>query len=302
MDNFKFSRAKVGELLLSMIVEDMAGKPETVVIRGNQIRDDKPIRLNVPTVDEDTQVQYLDNDVERVMLKVAMSDVPSTPSFRTQQLAAMSEAFKSMPPQYQEVALPHLLALMDVPDRDKLLEDIKNAKNQLTPEIVQQRIDEAVAIALERSDHALRGRELDLKYSPDKIRAEVEAIVAKNRDVNASAVEKTMRMFFASGQSAQMLAAVPQLAPLMDALAKASGYVPPTPAGVDPNVPVLPGPVPGITQGAVSDPRTGTEFMPGVAGDTSPTTPANPAIPASPMTGQNQGIETARISDNLQGA
>jgi hypothetical protein len=307
MDNFKFSRAKVGELLLSMIIEDLAGKQETIIVKGNQIRDDKPVHLNVPQVDPDTQVQYMDNDVERIMLKVAMSDVPSTPSFRSQQLAAMSEAFKSMPPQYQEVALPHLLALMDVPDRDKLLEDVKNAKQQLTPEVVQQRIDEAVKIALQQSDHALRGREIELRYNPDKIKAEVDALIAKNRDVNASAVEKTMRMFFASGQSAQMLAAVPQLAPLMDALAKASGYVPPTPEGVDPNVPVLDAPAPGITQDSVTNKKTGTGFMPGVGmegapGDTSPTTPANPAIPASPMTGQNQGIETARTSDNLQGA
>jgi len=308
MDNFKFARAKVGELLLSMIIEDMIGKQETVLVKGNQIREDKSVALNVPVTDPDTGITYLDNDVERVMLKVAMSDVPSTPSFRTQQLAAMSEAFKSMPPQYQEVALPHLLALMDVQDRDKLLEDVKNAKEQLTPEVVQQRIDEAVQTALRNSDHMLRGRELELKYSPDKLAAEVEALVAKTRDTNASAVEKTMRMFFASGQAAQMLAAVPQLAPLMDALAKACGYVQPTPAGIDPNVPVLEAPIPAVTQGAVSDPRTGTEFTPGVAGaggapgDTSPTTPANPAIPASPVTGQNQGIETARITDNLQGA
>jgi hypothetical protein len=50
-----------------------------------------------------------------VRLKVAMNDVPSTPSFRGQQLAAMSEAFKSMPQEFQVVALPHLLQLMDVP-------------------------------------------------------------------------------------------------------------------------------------------------------------------------------------------
>ncbi len=302
MDNFKFGRTKVGELLISMLVQDMAGKQEDVLIRGNQIRKDKTVKLNVPMVDEDTQTQYLTNDVERVKLKVALSDVPTTPSFRSQQLAAMSEAFKSMPEQYQIVALPHLLALMDVPDREQLLREVREAKEQLTPEMVQQRIDEAVKQALLNSDHGLRRQEMDLKYNPDKIAAEVAGLVAKTRDTNASAVEKAMRMFFASGQTAQMLAAVPQLAPLMDALAKACGYIPPTPEGVDPNVPVLPAPAPGITQGSVMDPRTGTEFTPGVAGDTTPLTPSGPALPASPEAGPNAGMTTPRPTDNFQGA
>jgi hypothetical protein len=121
MDNFKFGRTKVGELLLSMIIEDTIGKQETVVdqgLRGAQVPT-RPSQLNVPAVDEDTGIKYLTNDVERVRLKVAMNDVPSTPSFRSQQLAAMSEAFKSMPQEFQVVALPHLLQLMDVPDRDE---------------------------------------------------------------------------------------------------------------------------------------------------------------------------------------
>lgn len=124
-----------------------------------------------------------------------------------------------------------------------------------------------------------------------KLDADTSAAEAKTRDTHAAAVEKTMRMFFASGQAAQMLAAVPQLAPLMDALAKASGYVEPVPAGVDPNVPILPAPAPGITQNSVKDPRTGTEFTPGAAGDTSPLTPASPD---SPFIDANQGIDTMR--------
>jgi hypothetical protein len=144
-------------------------------------------------------------------------------------------------------------------------------------------------------------QQLSQKVSPEmvakqmeKIDAEIVNLAAKNKDILASSVEKTLRSFFSSGQTAQMIAAVPQVAPLADELVKAAGYQAPNPAGVDPNFPQPGAPVAGITQNSVKDPRTGVEFTPGAAsapGDTSPNTPANPA---SPEMGANKGIETMR--------
>lgn len=137
-------------------------------------------------------------------------------------------------------------------------------------------------------------QQLAQKVSPDmlakqieKMDAEIGNIAAKNKDIGASTFEKNMRAIFSSGQAAQMIATVPQLAPLMDLLAQAAGYQLPAPAGVDPNFPQPAAPAAGLTQNSVKDPRTGIEFMPG--GDTSPNTPANPVSPAD---GANQGIET----------
>lgn len=274
MDNFKFARTKVGELLLSLIIEDLIGKEETVTVKGNALRPDRAIRLNVPAVDEATGVKYLTNDVERIRLKAAMNDVPSTPSFRTQQLAAMSEAFKSMPPQYQEVALPHLLSLMDVPNRDELLEDIKNAKNQMTPEMVDQKIKEAVDQALTQSDHDIRRRELDLKYSPDKLLAEIGKLISET-------VKNGVQSEFAAMQAGAQLAAMPQIAPVADALMQAAGYQPPNPMGNHPDYPA-------IEPAALAAP-------PEVQANTSPQFPPVPADGASGL----EGIETTRTTDNL---
>jgi hypothetical protein len=47
---------------------------------------------------EEGGLRYLSNDVQRTRLKVALSDVPSSSSFRAQQLAALSEAVKALPP------------------------------------------------------------------------------------------------------------------------------------------------------------------------------------------------------------
>ena len=271
MDNFKFGRTKVGELLLSLIIEDLIGKEETVTIRGNAVVPDRTVVLNQPSIDESTGVNYLTNDVQRTRLKVAMQDVPSTPSFRTQQLAAMSEAFKSMPQEYQIVALPHLLALMDVPNKEDIIKAIQAAKQQATPEQIQEQIDAAVKQALANAGHDLKSRELDLK-------AELQLVQISK--LIAETVKTGVEAAFASMQAGQTIATMPQIAPIADVVMMSAGYRPPTPAGVDPNFPQPQG---------IAAPTVD------VNQNTSPQLPPVPQQPASPM----QGIETARTTDNL---
>lgn len=120
-----------------------------------------------------------------------------------------------------------------------------------------------------------------------KLDAEVLALGFKADDTKAAAIEKTGRAVFAAGQTAQMIAAVPQLAPVIDAVLELIGYQ--EPAGSD--LPLLSAPAAGLTQGSVKDPRTGIEFQPGFGaapGDTSPQTPASPGV------GANAGINTVR--------
>lgn len=128
----------------------------------------------------------------------------------------------------------------------------------------------------------------------EKLDAEIEAIGAKTKDTLAAMVEKNMKTFFASGQTAQMIAAIPQLSPVMDGLVQDAGYTAPNPVGIDPTLPTVDGPAPQITQNSIKDPRTGTEFTPGDSTVPQNTDPLSPALPASPDTGFNKGIETLR--------
>lgn len=274
MTNFKTARTRVGDLLLSLIIEDMTGKQETVLIRGTPPIQDREVTLNVPAVDEATGIKYMTNDVSRTMLKVALSDVPSTPSFRAQQAQSMSEAFKSMPQQYQVVALPHLMALMDVPNRDDIIKAIQEAADQATPEQIQARIDEAVKTALQQSDHSLRARELDLKYNPTKLLAEIDKLVSET-------VKNGVQSAFSAMQAGQVIATMPQIAPVADVVMMSAGYRTPTPAGQDPNFPQ--------PEGIAVPP-------PDVQANTSPAYPPVPQQAASPM----HGIETPRTSDNIE--
>jgi len=280
MDNFRAGRTRVGELLLSLIIEDMVDKEETVTIRGNAVVPDRQVILNQPTIDEATGVEYLTNDVQRTRLKVAMEEVPTTPSFRTQQLAALSEAYKSMPQQYQIVMLPHLLALMDVPNKKQILDAINEAKTQQSPEEQKKAIDEAVKQALAMAGNDLKARELELKYSPEKLTAEINKIVSET-------VKNGVQSAFAAMQAGQTIATMPQIAPIADVVMMGAGYRPPTPAGIDPNFP-QPEPM------QVESDST-AQAIPGVQQNTSPQLPPVP----QQADGAMNGIETARTTDNF---
>ncbi|NDZ11495.1 hypothetical protein C7T35_01385 [Variovorax sp. WS11] len=281
-DNFATARAEVGDMLLSLIVEDMIGREETVKIKGDPLRDEKEVQLNVPTQDEGGYT-YLDNDVERTKLKVALNDVPSTPSYRSQQLTAMSEAFKAMPVQYQQVAMPYLIALMDLPNREDIIKAVREASAQMSPEQIQERIDQAVAQARMQDARDLKLQELSMRYPQEKLKAEIGKLIADAFKTNVEAL-------YSANQTAATIAMNPAIAPVADVVAQAAGYQPPNPVGQNPNLPVPAGlPPAGVVDVA------GT---PGVAENTSPTQPPVPQAPPSPLDGGMQGIETERVTDN----
>ncbi|MDP9895358.1 hypothetical protein J2W32_004456 [Variovorax boronicumulans] len=286
-DNFAVSRAEVGDLLLALLVEDLIGKEETVTVKDNPLREPQTIRLNAPAIDEGTGIDYLDNDVERTKLKVALNDVPSTSSYRSQQLSAMSESFKAAPPELQRVLTPYLTALMDLPSdmREDIIKEVREAGRQVPPaemeKQVQQRIAQAVDEARMKDARDLRLAELDRRFPPELIEAQLRKIVAETFKINVEGL-------YSGGQTAATIAMNPALAPVTDIVVQAAGYQAPNPVGVDPNLDAT---APVSAGGAID--VSGT---PGVRENTSPALPPVPQQPPSPM----QGIETSSLADNVQ--
>ncbi|MEN6536665.1 MAG: hypothetical protein ABFD89_23620 [Bryobacteraceae bacterium] len=273
MDNFRAGREMVGKLLMAMIIEDMGDQPQTVVIEGDAIREDRTVVINQPEVDPDTGEPYLSNDLQRTCLKVALEDVPSSASYRGQQLNAMSEAVKSLPAQYQAAVLPFMVSLMDVPFKKDVVEAIRAASAQEDPAAVEQRIKQSVQDALSKAGHELKARELDLKES--KTNAEIKLIVAQ-------AVQVGVQAAFSAMQGGAQVAQMPTIAPIADAIMQGAGYQRPDPAGDDPNFPT---------------PEAGSLPV-GVTPVHQNTSPEFPPVPAQGARGMT-GIETARTSDNL---
>lgn len=272
MDNFREARSQVGELLLAMIIEDMGTKQQRIVISGDVINREREVYLNVPEKDPETGFVYLSNDISRVRLKVSLEDVPSTTSYRVQQLNAFSEALKSLPAEYQAAALPFMVSLMDIPNKEKVIEAIDKVHQNITPEQMQEQVDQAVKDALVKSGHDIKARELEIKER--KVQSEI-------REIDARSVQLGVQAAYAAMQSGAQIAQMPQIAPIADMVMQSAGYVRPA-QGDDPNYPTPP-------EGLVS----GDEVQ-----SVHNTDPMNPPTPAS-ANGAMQGIETPAVSDNL---
>lgn len=269
LDNFKAARMQVGDLLLSLIVQD--SKPnERVNLPKTVTRDEHQIALNVPVTDENTGIELLNNDVQRTKLKVTLEDVPSTPSFRAQQLAAMSEAFKSMPQRYQEATMPFLFALMDVPNKQEVLEVIRNLANVPSEEEIEQRIKDAVV----KAGLEIKGREVAIKEGLSA--AQIQHIVSQS-------VAKTIESIYSATQAGMQIASVPGIAPIADQLLRSAGFQ-------DRDAPpiVAPGPI-----------VPGTMASPQVEQNTSPMFPprANPEQ-VQPPTAEEVGMEAPAVGMN----
>lgn len=283
MDNFRMGRTMVGELLLALIIEDLGSEEHTIIIEGDAVREDRAVVINKPEVDPDTRYTYLSNDLQRTRLKVALEDVPSTSSYRGQQLSALSEAVKSLPQQYQAAVLPFLVSLMDVPFKRDVVEAIRAASEQQSPEQIEQRIQKEVQDALAQSGAELKMRELAMKEK--RADAEIEKIIAQ-------AVQVGVQTAYSAMQAGAQVAQMPMIAPIADEIMKGAGYQ--QKVGDDPNFPTP-------TQTAavnMKHPYIQGQGRPVEAPPSGNTSPAYPAVPddgSSPM----RGIETPTVADNL---
>lgn len=294
MDNFREARSQVGELLMAMIIKDIGEKQTEVVIEGDAITADRQVTLNAPETDPATGVAYLSNDINRTRLMVSLEDVPSTNSYRAQQLQALTEAIKPLPAEYLSAAIPFLTQLMDVPFKRDLVEAFRAVGESPTPEQIEEQTQQAVQQALKDSGVELKSRELDIKER--KADAEIDVIVAK-------AVQTGVQSAFAAMQAGAQVAQMPMIAPIADTIMQGAGYKRPNPGGDDPNFPTP-------EQAAATDIRNpyvqgegaqlGSEQVAELAQVNQNTSPQFPPVPSEGDTAM-QGIETTDTADNLPG-
>ena len=272
MDGFKDARALVGELLMAMIIEDMGKDEQAVVIEGDVINPPRAVVLNKPEVDTVTDIPYLSNDVSRTRLTVSLEDVPSSSSFRAQQLNSLTEATKAAPPEIQQVTIPFMVDLMDLPRKKEIVEAIRAAQGQTDPEQLRKQIEQELM-------RDLKMRELDLRE---------RELAAKEKLIAAQTVQTGVQASYSAMQAGAQIAQMPAIAPIADEVMKGAGYQAPNPGGDDPN---FPAPAPGAL------PLVYPSAMPDVQANTSP---AFPPVPDDAGAGM-QGIETPNTSDTLEG-
>jgi len=220
-DNYAFARRQVGELLFSMVREDILDREVPVMVKKVGGKRTKVV-LNQKM--EDGTVQ---NEVAAVPSKVVLEDVPSTPAFKQQQLQALSEVTKSLPPQFQSALVDILVGLMDVPDKDKVIERLRKVagiQDDLTPEEQQQAqaaADQVKQLQDQIQQLAMDKETADIELTKAKA-AQIEGMIAKG---NSEKMLKIVEAMYAAIQAGQVIATTPGVAGVADELLKGAGFI-----------------------------------------------------------------------------
>ncbi|WP_025915807.1 hypothetical protein [Herminiimonas sp. CN] len=177
-DNYRFARRMVGEMLFSMLQEDLSGRPTRVTIGKGQSQ--KVIVLNLPAQDPQTGQMTITNDVSKVRARVVLDDIPSTPTFRMQQLQMLTEITKSLPPQAQSLIIDFVVEATDMPGSQKMADRLRKGLNlpDDSPESQQQQQQAAQQQqALQQQQIALDMQERQAKI--DQMRAATQKTIAE---------------------------------------------------------------------------------------------------------------------------
>lgn len=189
-DNFRYARRLVGEMLFELVKQNLMQGPSKVTIgEGSQ---KKVIQLNVMAMDPETGKPVMVNDVAKVKAKIVLDDVPSTPTYRMQQLQMLTEITKSLPPQLQGFVIDFVIEATDMPKRHELADRLRAAVGIQDPEQqkqaaaaqqqaaqAQQAMQQKVFV-LDAAERAARIRKLNAeaeKVQTETVRAKYEPLV-----------------------------------------------------------------------------------------------------------------------------
>jgi len=285
-DNFNAARTEVGELLLAMIIEDLGDNEYAVRVEGNVFKPPRQVVLNELMPVDGSPKMRRRMAVKNTRLRVALEDVPTSSSFRAQQLASLTEAIKSAPAQVQLAMLPYLFDLMPIPHKNEVTALLRQAGEMPDPELMKaQAVEEARA----QLQFELRERELEIKAQ--QVQSQAALNEAKVSELMQKALQSVVQAAYSANQTAAQIAQQPQIAAIGDSVLQFAAEQSGRPLEVDPDIGVPQADVAPMLADASLDKQQELQ----VRQNSSPMFPPVPQMPVSPL----QGIETERVADNL---
>lgn len=184
-DNFRMARASSAELLLANVMEEIGDQEMEIEIKGHAGANGKTIVINQRTQD-DRGCDCLNNDLQRARLKIALSDIPSTASYRKQRFMLLSQLAQTLPPQLQAIMLPYIIDASDEPERESIIKDIRKAlgqQNDGPPKTPEEAAQQQAAQQQAQAAAELQARVTDLELRERE--AKVEAALANVQKILA---------------------------------------------------------------------------------------------------------------------
>lgn len=194
-DNFRYSRRLVGEMLFELVKQSLMQGPSKVSIGEGKSK--RVIPLNVPVRDPQTGQMVIVNDVAAVRAKIVLDDIPSTPTYRMQQLQMLTEITKSLPPNLQGFVIDFVIEATDMPRRHELADRLRAAVGIQDPEQQQAAAAAQQEAAAMEQDLARKTFVLDAAERAARIRklnAEAEKVLADMRNQPLAQLVQTPRI------------------------------------------------------------------------------------------------------------
>ena len=180
-DNFRFARRLVGEMLFEMVKQNLLQQGTTKVTIGEG-QQRKVIELNKMVMDPETGQQIMINDVAKVKAKIVLDEIPSTPTYRMQQLQMLSEITKSLPPELQAAVADFIIEATDFPKRHEVADRIRGVIGIQSPEQQQQMAAAQQEMAAKQqaiTEEAAMAKIEETRAKTQKLLADAQALASR---------------------------------------------------------------------------------------------------------------------------
>lgn len=288
-DNRQLAVKLAGQLRLSHI-EQFKTAPDIIRIIG----EGKPLDwLQVNQVQPDGSIL---NDLTAREADFIVSETDYRESYARASLDAMGELLQQIAtfaPQVVMAVLDLFVEGSEVPNKTEWVQRIRKLNGQRdptkapTPQEQQQEFAAAQKAALQD------------QLGMATLKAQLDEIVSKAKNMDAKTIETLTNSMFAALQAAQIVAITPAVAPIGDSIMAGAGFK--DQGGQDPNLPVPPQGAAGAPPGANgAPPDQGAPNTVPLPTDGPASGDPQPPVSAAPqqLAGVHQGIETPRASDN----
>lgn len=143
-DNYRDARKTVGNLLLSLVIEDKEQTEYSIDIkRGGKT---KSVPINKFTQDENGNT-IRENSMVMAKMRLELTSVPQTPTYKAQQHRDLMELTKGLPDEMQAVIVPLVIRGSDLDGKDDVAKRIEQLLGMNSEDMDQEQID-----AKERED------------------------------------------------------------------------------------------------------------------------------------------------------
>lgn len=218
-DNYRFALQLVGEIELSNI-EQFYTEEKAVRIVGDK-GNAKFINLN----QADPETGKLLNDVTEFQADYVVSEQDYRSSLRQAMFESLFEIvgrIAQMNPQAALNMLDMVVELADLPNKDALVERIRQLNGQTDPDVELEPEEQAAQDAQKQATDAITQKQQEINMA--SMEAQLQELLAKGDAMGASAILKRVEAMYAALQAAGVVATNPAAAVIADGIMKGSGF------------------------------------------------------------------------------